>query len=953
MDISPAEALLSSMKLLRRCRDDGGLRMLVDMKELKSAIFIELRSQNPDKPDYSYKKLIDLFFESESESESSYSFNSGSTSGFSPASSPGSASTSASVSASKDSLNGYLMKSFKKITERFVYFRSERIYINSDNFEDWQDLISKLPPLPIIAYSIYDKCKAYEYGNNYKRSFDYFTVKFVGDILNNSALPSIYEPEIEDFISSKGLTEIHLHLSGTTESDFVWQNALSHPAKFYQNIKRLYRSGSDKKIEMSEQYAQLGDFKYDDVFNLVKTASSVRDLLIGMINGDKYYGYCNDSGNGNDNGNFLNPRFLDAIKAKPHDYADKIHPYRKIEDRIGDSKFCENDYENKFKKFNSIQYEALFLIRAFRHLEYNRDYRFAPLFYYYLLIYSFCNRLLAQQKDSTGFEQFLKVSDNKLREFSETHYTERFKQLRGMYGQDLVTLEGRFAPKKNLQDNLKILRSIIKDYQNFNKYGNGNNNGRNYNGSSNNGNIGNNNNESLRYDLSLIAHFIKEKDIIRPEIAPFRDIKLRTKIAKNFNYLNSSLRLVKNGKDFFCGFDAANNEMYASPEVFAPVFRKARFFGFDKFTFHAGEDFVHLLSGIRAVYEAMDFLELGIGDRIGHTTALGIEPALWLDRIGSTVIIEKGEWLDDLVFAYYLINSINSYDYQNLNPLNSLNPLNPLNALNAINSLNFVISEKIKELFYDIYVDYRKYCGHDKIINVKDLIKAWKLRKLDPELSFGEMHYHMFDEFKNLELKNIFKHRYEKYAYNYSNYTGGSFGNFKDYFTDEVLENKINLFKIFKAANLNCLKEKKDFEIFRSYHDKKTIKESRKHIEVKTDEIFNKDVLKIFQNTVTKKLIEKRIAVETLPTSNLRISFYKNYGEHHIFRWLGANKTSADPKPIVCLGSDDTGIFSTNLRNEFSHIFCSLISKKIDRKQALDFLKEVAENNRIYGFKNV
>ena len=68
---------------------------------------------------------------------------------------------------------------------------------------------------------------------------------------------------------------------------------------------------------------------------------------------------------------------------------------------------------------------------------------------------------------------------------------------------------------------------------------------------------------------------------------------------------------------------------------------------------------------------------------------------------------------------------------------------------------------------------------------------------------------------------------------------------------------------------------------------------------------------------------------------------------------MGTDKTSADPKPIVCLGSDDTGIFSTNLRNEFSHIFCSLVSKGIGRKQALDCLKEIAENNRIYGFKNV
>ncbi len=276
-------------------------------------------------------------------------------------------------------------------------------------------------------------------------------------------------------------------------------------------------------------------------------------------------------------------------------------------------------------------------------------------------------------------------------------------------------------------------------------------------------------------------------------------------------------------------------------------------------------------------------------------------------------------------------NSANSSDYQNLNALNA------------------VLSDKIKDLFYDIYIDFRNGSSREEF-SMQDLINAWKLRKLDPELSLGDMHYFMFDEFKNLELKNIFKHRFEKYGY--SN-TFGSSDDFTGYFTDNAIENKTNLLKIFNNANKDRYPEKKDFKIFRAYHSKNTIKESRKHIEVKTDELFDKNILRIFQNIVTNQLTEKRIAIETLPTSNLRISFYKNYGEHHIFRWMDMDKTSADPKPIVCLGSDDTGIFSTNLRNEFSHIFCSLISKKIDRKQALDLLKEVAENNRIYGFKNV
>ena len=846
MNISPAEAFLSSIELLRRyyryC-DGGGGNAFTDMEELKSILYLELRSEHPYKPDYFYKNIRDMFFQN----------------------------------VRPDSVRGYIIKSFKEINERFVYFRTNRIFIKSALFEEWQNLITKLPPLPILAFSIYDKCR-----QSSKCDED----KLVEEILKNSSIPSIYEPEIEDLIAKEGLSEIHLHLNGTTEADFVWQDALSHPVKFYNYIKQA--RGRDKKVEMSEQYMQLGDFKYDDVYRLVKFASSIRDSLISDIDncgyGAPYYGnkHCE-----------FNLSFTVFNKYNPLLFPDKIHPYRRI---------C-------FGKtlFNAIQYEALFLIKAFSHLENYKDEGFASLLHFYILVYSFCNRLLSQQTNQTGFEQFLKIADNKLREFSEEKYAARFKQLQGMYGRDLIRLEGRFAPKKEIEKNVKILRSIIKDYKNVKKKDTGN------------------NNDSLRYDLSLIAHFIKEKDKTKPKIAPYRDSKLRTKAEQNLSTLNCSLRYIRDWDKYFCGFDAANNELYARPEVFGPVFRKARFMGFNSFTFHAGEDFVHLLSGIRAVYEAVDFLGLAAGDRIGHATAVGIEPGIWLDRNGKSVIIEKGEWFDDLVFAYFLIDRCNcNFSHRSK------------------------LSEKIKELFYEIYEGGFSNYGNRHVQNfeISDIIKAWKLRKLDPKLSFGIMRNALFDEFKNLELKDIFKYRYEKK------------------YDDMDLEKDIDSLRIYRTTNRYFYDEKKDFKIFRAYHSGKTIEESKKLIEVKTDDIFDENILRTFQDTVINELNNKRISVEALPTSNLRISHYKNYGEHHIFRWLGIDKdynyadnsnasmhtSEYNPKPIVCLGSDDPGIFSTNVRNEFSHIFCSLIEKGMDRKRALGLLREIAENNRIYGF---
>jgi hypothetical protein len=55
-------------------------------------------------------------------------------------------------------------------------------------------------------------------------------------------------------------------------------------------------------------------------------------------------------------------------------------------------------------------------------------------------------------------------------------------------------------------------------------------------------------------------------------------------------------------------------------------------------TAHAGEDFSHLLTGLRNVDEAAEVLELREGDRIGHGLALGIDPREWASRVGQVAM---------------------------------------------------------------------------------------------------------------------------------------------------------------------------------------------------------------------------------------------------------------------------------------------------------------------------
>jgi len=68
-------------------------------------------------------------------------------------------------------------------------------------------------------------------------------------------------------------------------------------------------------------------------------------------------------------------------------------------------------------------------------------------------------------------------------------------------------------------------------------------------------------------------------------------------------------------------------------------------------SFHAGEDFVHLLTGLRRLDDTVSYLRLEEGDRLGHALSLGIDPSGWCSRVGRVVQTSE-ERLFDLVWEW-------------------------------------------------------------------------------------------------------------------------------------------------------------------------------------------------------------------------------------------------------------------------------------------------------------
>ena len=118
---------------------------------------------------------------------------------------------------------------------------------------------------------------------------------------------------------------------------------------------------------------------------------------------------------------------------------------------------------------------------------------------------------------------------------------------------------------------------------------------------------------------------------------------------------------------YIVGLDAASIESATPVWVFVKAYERARDstietigYGEDRrqslrFTFHAGEDFRHMLSGLRRVDEAITFLKFHAGDRIGHGTVLGISPEHWW-RHNPFVVMPRSEALDNYIWAYYVLS---------------------------------------------------------------------------------------------------------------------------------------------------------------------------------------------------------------------------------------------------------------------------------------------------------
>lgn len=747
-------------------------------------------------------------------------------------------------------LNDIIRIGLYRLAEEHLELRDNRIYVKQPKQNDWQELITYIPPL--VLQMAFLHIKAPLIGKKRNEIITYLD-RYILPNTKYTALPHPFIPQMEFYMEERrGFHDLHMHLNGSTETDRAWQDFLANPDKIYGEIEK--KSELPFVKELIEQESSLRsplDFR-----NLLLYARNIRTFLFDAIFPSPKRVYADGEEVTGD------IEWMDKIFSD--EYGESVgsffHPFTYVIS-------CES-----FIPKYPIAIEGLMYVLLFNELSTSTKEELASMFHFYLLILGLANRLLVQQTDQYGFEQFQKITLNQLREESEkSSLLNRFFQIHGNDSRNIAFLGGRFSPKDSERENERLLTSIHQGWDALKKEIK----------------------DELRISdeecpkLRLVAHFIKrEEDAASDRI---RHNELRRQLWKKAEVLAlQKMNHPEQMKDVV-GIDAAASEFDTPPEVFAPSFRYLRRHGFKHFTYHAGEDFFHIISGLRAVYEAVCFNKFSCGDRIGHASAAGVSPKKWIQNVGEKILMHKGCYLDDLLFAYHLI-------------------ISTLRKSNSFSEEMVFLKRKIPDIINR--VQELSHSIYEKSYSLRILEESWRMRRYCPILLFAEKRdfakiLTVYDDDEWADIQN----------------------SILDYTSDERVE------------------------ILRKYHDKKYRKKYEKIIEVNVNEIFTCEELTTLQKLTLEELHRREIVIETLPTSNVRIGHNANFTTYHLWNWLEWEKQGASIPPIV-VGTDDPGIFATNIYNEYTNIYCYLVyTRKVSHNEAMSVIERLDKNARIYRFK--
>lgn len=387
---------------------------------------------------------------------------------------------------------------------------------------------------------------------------------------------------------------------------------------------------------------------------------------------------------------------------------------------------------------------------------------FFIIYLHYIRVKNFIHSFIVQSSDIKGFLEFqyffrrqhmiFDIQPNMFKNIFDTYLYDQVKFLeirighvKFKYSSKQENYENLYASKINVNETIKIYYKTVLDfvtsYLTFLKTLPSN---------------------SLVPQVGLILHFNKCYDDIEKCWDNYFKVKddslIRYKQYQEECFLNliifQKIRAeIPYADEYLIGIDGASNELFSEPWILAPIFRSVK----DKYksilkdkafnrygikllatkdlgiTYHVGEVFHSIASGLRHVDEVIDYYGYQNGERLGHGTILGISIDSYVDnhRIISLPTIEL---LDNLLWLYHL------KAYKNLFKDISISYL----------------EEHIWKITHFIYDINGHLGGNSEGINIHHLYLAYK--KQFTGLDFVKDEYYLLNCEANFSNKNcIFK----------------------------------------------------------------------------------------------------------------------------------------------------------------------------------------------------
>jgi adenosine deaminase len=839
----------------------------------------------------------------------------------------------------KNRLNFDFLKIFRYLSDIHFITDNGKIYLCNNSLEAYQLLSSAIDINPLISLYILDYTSELDNNSVYR-------------VLNKNIEFKLYG-KLENRVDK--YSDLHIHLGGALNFDNRLHNILKNinQTKLDQEHERLFNNivGCDIQIKdiaftasiLETMFIRLYILGKDRRYNqeYIDIHNDLNNLLKLLEENDNIYKYLYYRKYTTTFNNIRNSYQIDNFYFFGNSF----------EDNLLKSMF-ENFLNNDINRAD--RYLVLFLIEQMKI-----DVQHKEIIEIYFVLRTIIKKFLVQQHNREGLGYFSLYSGSKIRRAKQNYEKEYI--IKSLISKKSISyIEGRISLNKDPKNIMNDMVSYIDFFKKHKKK-----------------------NDKLKFTF----HFKREEDKTLKKIIQLykngnkkfdKILYLRPTwymARKNIKYqamaLNSILTEPKYRKHriidkfyakdkykdyvnkYISGIDGAGREFLTPPEVFAPAYRyfknsietsglvlkgnypyvppeKLKEIDF-QYTYHVGEDFRDILSGLRAIYEAILFLDLKDGDRLGHALALGIEPKKFLLVRNKDIKLTKLEVLDNAIFAYYMIEKFN---------------INFIEIKNSLNELIFGLSKEIYKPLKDIP------------FSIHDLIDAWFLRRNCPnEIKmcknlFRNKIFTSHIEKKENRTYNLKKLLKDKNLYHFIpnfNYVKYAMPDFFDF-------NKSSHFPIhnrYKYIQNNPIA----YSILWLYHkDPEVIFEGAKYYN--DNFLFSEDFYEYLQDIMMEYIIIKRnIIIESMPTSNILIGSFSKYTEHPIFRFksigkeITPNRFNIRTKKLkVILGTDNPGIQNTSFIKELQHLKNACNQLGYTEEESYEYIENIiSDGNRVFG----